>query len=90
MVRVLFYDSTLDTNNRILRTPKLIEDYFDIEAQKVLKYLRFSFKRLPQLATLNTIDKPFTFTCDVRNPKLTTTMPDKAVDRPCVIYSCYS
>ena len=33
MVKVLFYDSSIDTTNSVLPTPQLLPDYFDIEVQ---------------------------------------------------------
>lgn len=89
MVKVLFYDSSIDTTNSVLQTPQLLNDYFDIEVQKVLQYLHFAFKRNPQLSTLRTNKLPFTFSCDIRNPKLETIKPENVIDRPCVIFSCY-
>ena len=89
MINILFYDSTIDTSCSLLSTKTLTQDYFTKEAKNALPYLGMKYIRSPYAGTLATINRPYTFSCDISNPSLQTIKPDKSPDRPCVIFKTY-
>lgn len=90
MVKILFYDSTIDTSCQLLSTETLTRDYFDIEAHKILKYIGIAYIRCPIVTTLANVKEPYNFSVDLnKTPTLQTTKPDKSPDRPCVIFKAY-
>ncbi len=93
MTKILFYDDRFDKEFILFNNnPKFILDYFDIESQKILPIIRYSFKCNPQLLQINntitSIDELFDFSCNINNPILF----DRLTPINCnlgVIFECY-
>lgn len=72
MKKVLFFDNDLIIPFNYDK--KFIIDYFDIESQKILPIIRYSFKNNPQILYYNNkltdISLYFDYLCNIRNPLL--------------------
>ena len=74
MVKILFYDSSIDTSCQLLSTETLTRDYFDIKAHKILKYIGIAYIRCPIVTTLANVKEPYNFSVDLnKTPTLQTT-----------------
>ncbi len=72
MKKVLFFDDDLIIPFNYNK--KIIIDYFDIESQKILPIIKFSFKSNPQILYYKNIlldtSLHFDYLCNIRNPKI--------------------
>lgn len=72
MKKVLFFDNDLIIPFNYNK--KFIIDYFDIESQKILPIIRYSFKNNPQILyyknKLLDTSLHFDYLCNIRNPQL--------------------
>ncbi|MBE6892925.1 MAG: hypothetical protein E7482_02785 [Ruminococcaceae bacterium] len=92
MTRILFYDNTINHHFEWFDNPDFLFNYFDIEAQKILGYLGFSFKKNPKLVLPNNqkmnIDSFFDYSCCIKKPVLTETVQNTDYSIG-VIFECY-
>lgn len=93
MKRILFYDNSVSDYFIKRNYTKLIIDYFDIEVQKILKSIGYSFKNNPQLILTNydisNINVQFDFSCNIKMPILSKSFPEANCQLG-VIFDCYS
>lgn len=72
MKKILFFDD--DMIIPFNYDKKIIIDYFDIESQKILPIIGYSFKNNPQVmyynSTLLNTSLHFDYLCNIRNPQL--------------------
>lgn len=93
MDKIFFYDNSIDYLFNDPKNKAQIIDYFDIEAEKALHHLGYSFKRNPQLIISNpqlkTSQNQFDYVCNLNSYNFLKQQP---VDRmPChgIIFDCY-
>ena len=90
MTRILFYDNNLTVSFNY--NTKFIIDYFDIESQKILPIIGYSFKSNPQLMNFSSpFESPklqFDYLCNVKKPILLKSV-SMIGSKFGVIYECY-
>ena len=73
MDKILFFDNSIDYLFYSPKNKTQIIDYFDIEAQRALPYLGYSFKRNPKLiiagSQLKTSQNQFDYVCNLNSYK---------------------
>ena len=94
MDKILFYDNSIDYLFNDPKNKTQIIDYFDIEAQKALHHLGYSFKRNPQLiiskTQLKTSQNQFDYVCNLNSYDFL--KHQQSLDKmPChgIIFDCY-
>jgi hypothetical protein len=90
--KILFYDNKLDHLFVEKTNKEFVINYFDIEVQKILKYLGYSFKCNPKLImypfSIGNERCVFDYICNLNN---SLSLTKKFAKEPCIaiIFDCY-
>lgn len=94
MKRILFYDNSVLDYFTKHNNPALIIDYFDIEVQKIIHVIGFSYKNKPQLIlskhAIKNIPSSIDYICDLSSLDFSKN-PGELCKMPCcgIIFDCY-
>lgn len=91
MKKILFYDNTINNYFYKLNCESIILDYFDIEVQKILPVIGYSFKRNPLLFKYHSgefDDLAIEYFCNIRKPIVKHISKESLLPNG-IIFECY-